>query len=411
MEAGSFQLLHFTAKGVDFSVVIDGNSANFDEQDFIAKLKRIVVTEMDLMRDVPFKHYTFFYHFPRGRTGGGMEHADSTAINVSADNVSASLDGVLAVSAHEFFHVWNVKRIRPSGLEPIDYTRENYTRDLWFSEGVTSLYGGYTLVRAGLETPNAFLASLARTIQDIEQRPAHLFQSAEQSSLDAWLEKYPFYRRPENSVSYYEKGEILGLLLDLKIREATHNRKSLDDVLRFLNLRYAKRGLVFDDRRGIPDAITAVAHIPLTGFFSKYVSGVDEVDYDSFLKAAGWKLKVESLQAADWGFGITRGLDVPPTIDAIVAGGAGDSAGLKNGDQILEIDGKPVTRAVLVSFTHWDPAVPLKMKVRRGAVELEKTVQPGTTVKPLYSIIQLPSPLLLQLEIREGILTGQSKEH
>src|SRR5207253_7752862 len=117
------------------------------------------------------------------------------------------------VTAHELFHLWNVKRIRPQTLEPIDYTRENYTRALWFSEGVTSTVEDIILLRAGLLDERGYLFRLGQQISELMQRPAHRTQSAEQSSLDAWLEKYAYYEQPERSISYYNKGELLGLIL------------------------------------------------------------------------------------------------------------------------------------------------------------------------------------------------------
>src|SRR5258708_36960863 len=139
----------------------------------------------------------FLYHFPRGRGGGGMEHAYSTAIAVNADALAKAPEELASVTAHEFFHLWNVKRIRPQTLEPVDYTKENYTRALWFSEGVTSSAEGTILLRAGLIDEPHYLAELAGEITELERRPAHLTQSAEESSLDSWLEGDAYYRRPQ----------------------------------------------------------------------------------------------------------------------------------------------------------------------------------------------------------------------
>ena len=149
-----------------------------------------------------------------------MEHAYSTAIDLNADALkSGALPGV---TCHEFFHLWNVKRIRPQTLEPVDYTKENYTRALWFSEGVTSTAEGMINLRAGLLDEKRYVERLGDGISELERRPAHLTQSAEEASLDAWLEGYPYYRRPERSISYYNKGELLGVMLDLEVREVSH---------------------------------------------------------------------------------------------------------------------------------------------------------------------------------------------
>src|SRR5262249_11973457 len=145
------------------------------------------------MADRPYQSYLFLYHFPRGPSGGGMEHAYSTAINEDADRLRRNPASLMDVSSHEFFHLWNVKRIRPQSLEPIDYTRENYTTALWFSEGFTSTVANYIRLRAGLMDEARLLDGLSAQITQLQRRPAHRFQSVEESSLDAWLEKYEYY--------------------------------------------------------------------------------------------------------------------------------------------------------------------------------------------------------------------------
>ena len=147
-----------------------------------------------------------------------------------------------SVAAHEFFHAWNVKRIRPQSLEPVDYINGNDTRDLWLCEGVTNTYAQLALLRAGLIDRDTFYARVAGAIQVLQSRSARRFQSAETSGREAWLEKYSDYNRSERSISYYNKGELLGYLLDLGIRHASHNQAGLDDVMRRLNQDFARRG-------------------------------------------------------------------------------------------------------------------------------------------------------------------------
>ncbi|MBZ5534490.1 MAG: PDZ domain-containing protein [Acidobacteriia bacterium] len=407
VEAGTFRWLQFESKGAKFNVIVDGETAQIDDRELLLLLKRIVEAEFETMQDVPLNHYTFIYHFPEGPSGGGMEHAFSTAINMSAQEVSRRLDEVANVSAHEFFHLWNVKRIRPASLEPIDYARENYTRALWFSEGVTSLYGAYTLVRAGVDKKEDFYRSLAETIQSEQERPARLHQSVEEASLDTWLDKYPFYRRPENSISYYEKGEILGLLLDLTIRQGTNNHRSLDDVMRFLNKEYAQRGRFFDDRAGIPDAVERVTGKPLDEFFARYVHGIEEIDYNSFLRAAGLKLDLQPRKVGDPGFTVTQNFDGAPRIDEVTAGSPAEKAGLKNGDVLVEINGRAVTRRALTLLSTMDPGKRVKIKCVRSGQTLEVSFQTMAKTVTHYAIMESADPTPLQISIRDGILTGR----
>jgi len=282
---GNFEEFRFEAgppegRRANVRVAVSGDGWN--RQTLEDNLRRIVAYETQMMRDVPFDEFLFLFHFGQG--GGGMEHANSTAIGLSPGSSGSS------VSAHEFFHLWNVKRIRPRSLEPVDYAREQWTRALWFAEGVTSTYASYTLVRTGITTTRQFYDDLGVQLTALDARPARLWQSVEQSSLDAWHEKYGTYRRPELSISYYNKGQILGVLLDVLIRDAMDNRKSLDDVMRYLNENFAKRGRFYDDSAGIQAAAERVAGRDFADFFRRYVAGTDELPSAEILALAGMKL-------------------------------------------------------------------------------------------------------------------------
>ena len=222
VEIGLFQESDFDQGGGHYRVVVDADPADYDMQKIVPTLRSLVSAATAWMADQPFQTYLFLYHFPRAPAGGGMEHAYSTAIDISASRLAESPDSLGDVTAHEFFHLWNVKRIRPQSLEPIDYTKENYTRALWFSEGMTTTAGNIIRLRAGLLDEARYLKSIADEIAELERRPAHLSQSAEESSLDAWLEKYDYYLLPSRSISYYNKGYLLGVLLDLQVRETSH---------------------------------------------------------------------------------------------------------------------------------------------------------------------------------------------
>src|SRR5271170_7176992 len=295
-EAGKFAEFAFDEAGAHFRVIVDGKDWHREPLESI--LRDITKYEVHLMGGAPFHQYTFFFHFgPYPEVGGGgMEHSNCTAISTPSGDTATS------VSAHEFFHAWNVKRIRPQTLEPVDYTKEMYTRALWFAEGVTSTYGSYTLERSGLWTKDQFYEDLAGQIGELDSRPAHQWQSVEESSLDAWLEGYDEYRRPERSISYYNKGQIVGDMLDLAIRDATDNHKSLDDVLRRMYEVYAKQGRFYDDSQGVEGIAEEIADVKLDDFFRHYVAGTDEIPYDKFLNAAGLELKVERRAAPELGF-------------------------------------------------------------------------------------------------------------
>lgn len=245
--------------------------------------RRIVESETSLMGDAPYPRYVFLLHLGNGG-GGGMEHPNSTAINVGPG------EDPTPTMAHEFFHVWNVLRIRPQSLEPVDYTREQPTDTLWFAEGVTSTIGAYTLVRTGLWSRQTFYADFAAQIENLAARPARNFQSVEDASLAAWLEKYPLYRGPASSISYYNKGQLLGLCLDILLREATNNRQSLDALLRAMNQRYAQQHIFYADTAAIESLASELAGRDLSDFFRRYVAGTDEIPYEDILARGGFLL-------------------------------------------------------------------------------------------------------------------------
>jgi len=302
VEASKFDEFTFESDDAHFRVVVDPETeGGWNRVQLEDGLKRITEYELELMGGAPFdpprREYTFILHIgPDDEVqGGGMEHANSTAIFMS------SVDSAIPVAAHEFFHVWNVKRIRPQSLEPVDYTKEQYTRSLWFAEGVTSAYASFALVRTKLWTKYQFYGDLASQIGQLESRPARAWQSAEESSFDAWFEKYDGYNEPDRSISYYNKGQILGVMLDLAIRDATENHKSLDDVFRLMNAEYAQQGKFYNDDEGIRAAVEEVAGKSFQDFFRRYVGGTDEIPYDHFLGLAGLQVNRAALDQKSLG--------------------------------------------------------------------------------------------------------------
>ncbi len=410
VEIGTFQESDFDEAGGHFRVIIDADPADYDARKIVAALHKIVAAATSWMNDRPFDSYTFFYHFPRGPAGGGMEHAYSTAIDINADQVKQGLDALTGVTAHEFFHLWNVKRIRPKTLEPIDYTKENFTRALWFSEGVTSTAEGMILLRAGLLDEQQYLARLGDEITELERRPAHLTQSAEQSSLDAWLEGFGYYRRPERSISYYDKGELLGIMLDLAMRDSSHGYASLRELLQWMNVNDARQGVFFDDSNGVRQAAEAVTHADLGWFFTKYVAGTEEIPWDDFLRSAGLRVEAMTNTVADPGFIGSRNFDGPMAVAAVTPGGEGDRAGLQVGDTIVELDGKPAGQESRQQLSRLSAGDTLSVKVRsRRGVERELKWKVGARQEISYEVKDLDRVTPEQRARRAAWLKGEAQ--
>lgn len=364
VELGSFKEADFDQGGAHYRVIIDAEPGDYDVNKILGMLRKIVASATGWMEDRPFENYMFLYHFPRGPAGGGMEHAYSTAIEVSADVVEHSPELLESITAHEFFHLWNVKRIRPQGLEPVDYTKENYTRALWFSEGCTSTAADFIELRAGLMSEAQFKRQIASDITELERRPAHLTQSAEDSSLDAWLEGNAYYRQEERSISYYNKGELLGIILDLQLREVSRGKTSLRELFQGMNDRYARQGGAFPEGEGVREAAEATSHADLSQFFHKYVEGTEEIPWDDFFRTVGLRVVASKSIVADSGFTASRNFDGPMTVAAVKAEGGAEKAGLRVGDVILEINGRGLGQESADSMTGLNAGDPITVKMR-----------------------------------------------
>lgn len=289
-EVGTHNLLEFTARGKTHRIAIWGE-ANYDAARLQEDFARIVEAGAQIFGGVPYDHYTFIIHIQPG-IGGGLEHLNSTTCQATprAFATRTGYVGFLGLISHEYFHLWNVKRIRPRALGPFDYQTENYTRALWVSEGITDYYGNQLLRRAGLMTTEEYLAEMARSISTYEATPGRLVQTAESASFDAWIKHY---RPDENSVntalSYYLRGDLLGMLLDIEIRTRTKGTKTLDDVMRLLNEKYALPKPGFTDVE-LQTAFEQVAGGDLTDFFNRYVSGNQEIDFNAWFNQLGLQL-------------------------------------------------------------------------------------------------------------------------
>ena len=359
VEVSNFKELRFVVRGVPHRIVIDGDG-NYDADRMRADVQKIVEAETSMFGAIPYHDYTFILHL-RSNGGGGLEHLNSTALGFRRFNFSTEKNyrGFLSLVAHEFFHLWNVKRIRPDVLGPFDYTKENYTRLLWVAEGITEYYGNLMVRRAGLISDQVYLEHLAKQIRDFQETPGRRVMSAEEASFDSWIK---FYRPDENTVnsqiSYYDKGELLGLLLDLLIRQRSHNAKSLDDVMRYLYTEFFQKGRNYTPA-DFQKACELMAGSSLNEFFTSYVHGRGDMEtaYNEIFSVAGLQL-----QQAGAGIGIGLPRSDPPTkgflgadledkpdgdfivIKSVRAGTPAYDQGLNAKDKIIALDGARVDK-------------------------------------------------------------------
>ena len=348
-EVSNFTEASFTVQGKPHRYVITGEG-NYDLKAITRDTAKIVDEAYKIFGELPYDDYTFIVNL---RGGGGLEHLNSTALqwNRFGFKPAARYKAFLGLVAHEYFHAFNVKRIRPDALGPFDYENENYTKLLWVAEGGTEYYSNVLLRRAGLVTDKEFLNARAAGITDLQNRPGRFETSVEEASFDAWVK---YYRQDENSVnnqiSYYDKGEIVNMMLDVTIRTASKGAKSLDDVMRHLYDEFYKKGKNYtpEDYQKIAEMMAGKS---LEDFFSKYVRGEAEIDYAGIM--AGIGIKAETAQpnknrayiGAD-----TAEENGRLNIRTVTVGTPAYDQGLNTGDQIVAIDGNRASTQFLQTY-------------------------------------------------------------
>lgn len=388
-EIGQQQVYPFEVLGIPHSYVVYGEG-DFDAERTIADTQKIIEAEAAIFGGLPYDRYFFLLHLAAAGYGG-LEHKDCCSLiyNRFGFGKTESYHNFLQLVAHEFFHLWNVKRIRPKGLEVFDYEQENYTPSLWFSEGVTSYYDILIPFRAGIYDAANFLRLMAKDITRLQTTFGRQIQPLSESSFDAWIK---LYRRDahsdNNQISYYLKGELVTFLLDLLIRDRSNNQRSFDQVLQQLWQRFGKDEIGFE-----PEDLTAiiadVAGVNLDDFFQPYLEQTDELPFDQYLEPFGLRVEVDRSETPDVGMTLQNDGGLA-RVKAIVAGGAAQRAGLMVDDVVLAIDGWRVTAdkvgemldrygpgdEVRVDFFHDDGLM-------QGTIELGEGAVSGCRIVPI----------------------------
>jgi predicted metalloprotease with PDZ domain len=387
VEMGSFTLATFQAHGVPHDLAITGRH-RADTDRLCRDLKRLCEWHIDLFgRPAPMERYVFLVTAV-GEGYGGLEHRASTALLCSREDLPRAgmkettdeYRTFLGLCSHEYFHTWNVKRIRPAAFAPYDLTREGYTGLLWAFEGITSYYDDLALVRSGVITQAQYLETLGRAITSLLRTPGRLQQNVADASWDAWIK---YYRQDENApnsqVSYYLKGSLIALCLDLRIRSRTRGRKSLDDVMRALWERHGRSGVgVLED--GVERTAEEVTGLRLRPFFDRALRSTAELPLGQLLAGFGIELRTRPAESASDRGGKpstksprtlaervvlgARTADDPLGVKLthVFDGGAAQQAGLSAGDVIVALDGLRASAKTLEArLAHYGPgdAVPV----------------------------------------------------
>jgi predicted metalloprotease with PDZ domain len=388
----------FEVRGVQHRIVVDGEG-NYDLERMRRDFQKIVEAQVAMMGDIPYKDYTFLIH-AHARDDGGLEHANSTSIIMERFSFrpEARYKSFLGIVSHEFFHLWNVKRIRPDALGPFDYSRENHTKLLWVAEGVTEYYANLMMRRAGLFLDEEYLATLSSGIQTVQSQPGRFEMSLEEASFDAWIK---YYRRDENSVnsqiSYYDKGQLLGLLLDLEIRKLSNGAKSLDDVMRYLYAEFFKKGRNYTPE-DFQRAAELMAGSSLEQFFARFVRGRDELDYKAGLSTVGLQLGATidpanpAMERPYLGAEFAQDGD-RLLIRRVYADTPAYDQGLNTGDQIVALDGMRVNQqSLLARLAERRPGATLNLTIFRHDDLRTIAIKLGGRVPPDYRVVPVRQP-------------------
>jgi predicted metalloprotease with PDZ domain len=348
--AGSPSVYEFTVRGKPHYLVNFRERGVWDGSQSARDLSKIAESIAQFWGDVPFDCFYFFNVI--GSTKNGLEHKNSTLLNIPLDSMKTR-EGVLdflSLASHEYFHAWNVKRLRPIELGPFDYENEVYTRALWFVEGLTDYYADLFLVRAGVATRDEYLDLLSDHIRTLQTTPGRLEQSVEAASYDAWIK---YYRSDENTpnsaISYYVKGAVIGFLLDARIRRLTDGAKSLDDVMRTMHMRFSReKGYAREDvRTAAADVVGPARGREIREWMARALETTAELDYADAVDWFG--LRIAPVPAAPRAYlGVTtKSEDGKTIVTAIRRGSPAANAGMSLLDEIVSINGEAVPEGEL----------------------------------------------------------------
>ncbi|MCG6135242.1 MAG: M61 family metallopeptidase [Nostoc sp. LLA-1] len=341
-EIGNHQSYHFEVLGKPHELAIWGQG-NLQSQRIIADIQKVIQVEAQMFGGLPYERYIFLLHL-FAQAYGGLEHKNCCSLIYQRFGFRSQdkYERFVQLVAHEFFHLWNVKRIRPKGLEVFDYEQENYTPSLWFCEGTTSYYDLLIPLRAGIYDAKSYLNHLSKEITRFLTTPGRKVQPLSESSFDAWIKLYrPDTNSNNSQMSYYLKGEMVSLLLDLLIRARHGNQRSLDDVMRQMWWKFGQAEIGYTPEQ-LQEVMESVAGVDLGNFCDRYLDNTDELPFNQYLEPFGLQLLAEREEEPYMGIKAKtdNGREV---IKSVEAGSPAQLAGIDAGDELLAIEGIRLT--------------------------------------------------------------------
>ena len=418
--APNWTLDDFDVNGKKYHVMVHSFGPEGGKRAALVKdIEKIVRAEVGMWGAPEFQEYTFLIHFAADdHSGDGMEHLTSTQIiqpGALAD--PGTYEGTLGTVAHEFFHVWNVKRLRPAELGPWDFTRPLATRGMWIAEGFTNYYGRLMLHRAGIWDAQQFLAREAETIRGIESAPGSRLMSAEESSLSApFIDGSPRAQTTnlENTaISYYPKGELIGIVMDLLLRGRTKGKTSLDDVMRAMydefylkspNSSYYLRGRGYQTE-DLERVASRRSGVDFSDFFKRYVRDVEVLPYDEAFAYVGLRL-VKTTSKEPFNAGMSIQFEREAIIENVRNNSPAEDAGLQAGDQVLSLGGKDASPDWLKTLARYKTGDSVPITVKRDRQTIKTNIVLGQPERFDYAIQEKPDATAEQKALRAAWLKG-----
>lgn len=405
IEVGNQDTFEFTAAGIPHEVAMYGGG-NYDKEKLKADMAKIVESATSIYGENPNKRYVFIVHnYLSG--GGGLEHSNSTVLGASRFNYATErgYKGFLGLVAHEYFHLWNIKRLRPVALGPFNYDEENYTTNLWIAEGFTAYYDNLLVRRGGFYTEGEYLKMLADDISAVENRPGNHVQPLSESSFDAWIK---YYRPDENSVnsviSYYNKGALMAMMMDVKILQATNGEKGLDDVMKEAYITFFKKrdkGYTDEEFKKLAEGVAGVSLDDIYYMVNNAVSP----DYNKYFNHVGLELinANEGYESPDLGIRINTS-DGRLSVQSVLRGSGAWDGGINVKDELIGVNGyridangKELDRVVQSSKV----GDSLKLLASRDGILKELTIQLTANKMGSYVIMPIENPSEDQNRLKE----------
>jgi len=410
-EIGNQDIWTFEASGIphEFAMV---NGGNYDKDRLATDITKIVEEETKVWGSNPNDRYVFITHnFHSG--GGGLEHLNSTVLGATRNgyNQEVVYKNFLNLVAHEYFHLWNVKRLRPKALGPFDYEAENYTSGLWIMEGFTAYYDNLILRRCAFTSEEEYLQFLVAEFNTVYNRPGYALQSVGMSSFDTWIKQYrPDENSLNTSISYYNKGAMLACAIDIAIISGTNGEKRLDDVLRA-----AYQKFYLEENRGFEESefkelAENVSGVDLSKIFEA-VYALEELDYNDYFNRVGYEMIDTLLDSPQLSIGITVSKNEQRVmITHVERGSTGWTGGLSVKDELIAINGirlDPAGRELEYALANGQVGDRLKVLVARDGVMRELNISLDTSAKRSYKIVPLQTQNAHQVKLAKTWLSSR----